>query len=161
MTVDDFDCYSILGVTHNATEEEIKYAYRKLVLRYHPDRNKSPEADIIFRTIQMCYDRLINTDSRRVYNSKIAALTKIREEKIKLLLEGTDTEGYTWDDHATISIVGTDENIVFENSMGIPTIWIHAHDTHRSLQIHTSEIFNRFFRAVYSSIDKLITLTIL
>ncbi|MEM2760870.1 MAG: J domain-containing protein [Nitrososphaerales archaeon] len=154
MAPDDFDCYSVLGVTHNATEDEIKHAYRKLVLKYHPDRNKSPEADTIFRTIQMCYDRLIKADSRRAYNSKIAALTKIMEEKIKVLLEGTDTEGYSWDDRATISIVGTDESIIFENTMSIPTVWLHAHDTHRGLQIHTKEIFDRFFRAVYANMDE-------
>ena len=154
MTVDDFDCYSILGVTHNATEEEIKRAYRKLVIRYHPDRNKAPEADAIFRTIQMCYDRLVKSESRRAYNSKIAALVKIKEEKIKVLLEGTYTEGYTWDDRATISIVGTDESIIFENSMGIPTVWVNTHDKYRSLQIHTAEIFDRFFRALYRSVDE-------
>jgi curved DNA-binding protein CbpA len=149
---DSYDCYSILGVTYNATYDEIKQAYRKLVLRYHPDRNKAPEADKVFRTIRACYDKLVNPDARRKYDSKIAALTKIREEKIKVILEGTATEGYAWDDHATINIVGTDENIVFENSLGIPTVWIHTHDSHRPLQIHSSEIFRRLFISLFHAI---------
>lgn len=37
--------YSILEVPKNANEQDIKKSYRKLMLQYHPDRNKSPEAE--------------------------------------------------------------------------------------------------------------------
>lgn len=48
----------ILGVTLKATAQEIKSAYRKLVLMWHPDVNKAPEATDRFREIQAAYEVL-------------------------------------------------------------------------------------------------------
>jgi len=49
------DYYDILGVPHNATIDEIKRAYRELALKYHPDRNKSKEAEEKFKEINEAY----------------------------------------------------------------------------------------------------------
>lgn len=62
------DYYEILGVSRNATKEEIKQAYRKLALKYHPDRNKSPEAEEKFKQISEAYAVLSDDEKRRTYD---------------------------------------------------------------------------------------------
>eukprot|EP01022_Parablepharisma_sp_SALTPOND_P008019 TRINITY_DN135081_c0_g1_i1.p3 TRINITY_DN135081_c0_g1~~TRINITY_DN135081_c0_g1_i1.p3 ORF type:complete len:320 (+),score=43.49 TRINITY_DN135081_c0_g1_i1:852-1811(+) len=66
------DYYSILGVDKNATEEEIKKAYRKLALKWHPDRVNDPEskpkAEAMFKDIAEAYKVLSDKDQRRRYD---------------------------------------------------------------------------------------------
>ncbi len=62
------DYYEILGVSRDASKEEIKQAYRKLALKYHPDRNKSPDAEEKFKKISEAYAVLSDDEKRRVYD---------------------------------------------------------------------------------------------
>ncbi|OGH10921.1 MAG: hypothetical protein A3B38_04155 [Candidatus Levybacteria bacterium RIFCSPLOWO2_01_FULL_36_13] len=62
------DYYSILGISKNATETEIKKAYRKLALEYHPDRNKSKEAEGKFKEITKAYEVLSDSQKRKTYD---------------------------------------------------------------------------------------------
>ncbi len=62
------DFYEILGVSKNATEAEIKRAYRKLALQWHPDRNKSPDAADKFKEINKAYEVLSNPKKREIYD---------------------------------------------------------------------------------------------
>lgn len=62
------DFYDILGVTKKATQEEIKKAYRKLALQWHPDRNKTSEAEKKFKEINEAYEVLSNPKKRQTYD---------------------------------------------------------------------------------------------
>src|SRR5256714_8305164 len=63
------DFYTTLGVARGASDEEIKKAYRKLAMTYHPDRNNgSKEAEEKFKSITEAYDVLRDPDKRALYD---------------------------------------------------------------------------------------------
>lgn len=62
------DFYEILGVSKGASEKEIKSAYRKLALEWHPDRNKSPEAEKKFKEINEAYEVLSDPKKKATYD---------------------------------------------------------------------------------------------
>ena len=62
------DFYALLGVPREASEAEIKKAYRKLAMDYHPDRNSAPEAEGRFKEITEAYEVLRDPQKRSVYD---------------------------------------------------------------------------------------------
>ena len=63
------DFYKVLGVSKDATDDEITKAYRKLARKYHPDLNKTKEAEEKFKDISEAYDVLSNKDNRQKYDA--------------------------------------------------------------------------------------------
>jgi len=63
------DYYRILELPKESTETDIKKAYKKLAFQYHPDKNKSDDAESKFREISEAYDILSNADKRRMYDN--------------------------------------------------------------------------------------------
>ncbi|XP_017063128.1 dnaJ protein homolog 1 isoform X2 [Drosophila eugracilis] len=62
------DYYKTLGLPKTATDDEIKKAYRKLALRYHPDKNKAANAEDKFKEVAEAYEVLSDKSKREVYD---------------------------------------------------------------------------------------------
>ncbi|XP_054995272.1 dnaJ homolog subfamily B member 4 isoform X2 [Sorex araneus] len=96
------DYYSILGIEKGAADEDIKKAYRKQALRFHPDKNKSPQAEEKFKEVAEAYEVLSDPKKREIYD-------QFGEEGLKGGAGGTDGQGGTFrytfhgDPHATFA----------------------------------------------------------
>src|SRR5438045_9358807 len=68
-TTNKRDYYEVLGVGRSATEEEVKRAYRKLAVKFHPDKTPdSPHAEQKFKELGEAYDVLMDPDKRAAYD---------------------------------------------------------------------------------------------
>ncbi|XP_063701144.1 dnaJ protein homolog 1-like [Culicoides brevitarsis] len=91
------DYYSILGVSKSANDDELKKAYRKLALKYHPDKNKSKDAEEKFKEIAEAYEVLSDKKKRDIYD-------QYGEEGLKGGVpgsggSGSDGSGFTYTFH--------------------------------------------------------------
>jgi molecular chaperone DnaJ len=69
MTTKKRDYYDVLGVARNAGDDEVKRAYRKLAVKFHPDKNPDdPQAEEKFKELGEAYDVLIDPDKRAAYD---------------------------------------------------------------------------------------------
>jgi DnaJ-class molecular chaperone len=70
------DYYYILGISRNASKEEIKKAYREFSLRFHSDKNNNDKYwEERFNDINEAYETLIDSEERKIYDGKLAAQT--------------------------------------------------------------------------------------
>lgn len=68
--LEEFDYYEILEISRNASGEEIKKAYRKMALKYHPDRNPDDKnAEEMFKKINEAYQVLSDQEKRQIYDT--------------------------------------------------------------------------------------------
>jgi len=63
--------YKVLKCNMKSSSAEIKKSYHKLALKYHPDKNKDSQASDIFRRIQLAYEILSDSDSRKKYDTEL------------------------------------------------------------------------------------------
>ena len=64
------DYYEVLGVSRDASESEIKKAYRTMALKYHPDKNPGDEkAEAAFKEVSEAFEVLSDDEKRRVYDT--------------------------------------------------------------------------------------------
>ncbi|XP_043943350.1 dnaJ homolog subfamily B member 9 [Protopterus annectens] len=73
LTISEFilakkDYYDVLGVPKTASDRQIKKAFHKLAMKYHPDKNKSPDAETKFREIAEAYETLSDEKKRKEYD---------------------------------------------------------------------------------------------
>ena len=78
---DIMNYYKILGVSQHAKYREIKVAYRRLALKYHPDRNSSPVSENSIKIINAAFEVLSDRDKRRQYNEKAIYNNKANKKK--------------------------------------------------------------------------------
>ncbi|XP_065650076.1 dnaJ homolog subfamily B member 13 isoform X2 [Hydra vulgaris] len=86
------DYYVVLGLTRSCTDADIKKAYRKLALKYHPHKNQEPGSDLKFKQVAEVYDVLSNYQLRAIYD-------QFGEEGLKNgipNIEGGFTKGYVF-----------------------------------------------------------------
>jgi len=69
MIEDVFGLYKTLEVSTEASHEQIKKAYRTLALRYHPDKNRNPDAEKKFKAVAAAYNVLSDPEQRQTYNN--------------------------------------------------------------------------------------------
>lgn len=86
------DYYKILGISKNASDEDIKKAYRKMALKYHPDKNKSPGAEEKFKEVAEAYEVLSDKKKRDLYD-------QFGEEGLKGGIPGNGPDGGTFTYH--------------------------------------------------------------
>lgn len=102
------DYYKVLGIAKDASDDEIKKAYRKMALKFHPDKNKSKGAEEKFKEIAEAYEVLSDKKKKKIYD-------KYGEEGLKGggggAPQGEHGENYSWSFHG-------DPNATFTSFFG-------------------------------------------
>ncbi|KAL2091350.1 hypothetical protein ACEWY4_013613 [Coilia grayii] len=87
---DELDPFAVLGVEANATESELKRAYRQLAVQVHPDKNKHPRAGEAFKVLRAAWDIVSNPETRREYEMKRMAATELSKSMNEFLTKLQD-----------------------------------------------------------------------
>lgn len=91
------DYYEILGVPREASVDDVKKAYRKLAMQYHPDRNKAPGAEDTFKEVSEAYAVLSDAEKRAVYDRMGHAGFDQRYQTEEDIFRGADFSEFGFD----------------------------------------------------------------
>ena len=100
---DIMNYYAILGVPQYAKYREIKAAYRRLALKYHPDRNSSPVSENSIKIINAAFEVLSDKDKRRQYDEKLVNSIILHRKKEQI-------KSHTSSSHASSSTAYSDSD---------------------------------------------------
>ena len=100
---DIMNYYAILGVSQYAKYREIKAAYRRLALKYHPDRNSSPVSENSIKIINAAFEVLSDKDKRRQYDEKLVNSIILHRKK-------EETKSHTSSSHVSSSTAYSDSD---------------------------------------------------
>ena len=100
---DIMNYYAILGVSQYTKYREIKAAYRRLALKYHPDRNNSPVSENSIKIINAAFEVLSDKDKRRQYDEKLVNSIILHRKK-------EETKSNTSSSHASSSTAYSDSD---------------------------------------------------
>ena len=100
---DIMNYYAILGVSQYAKYREIKAAYRRLALKYHPDRNSSPFSENTLKIIHAAVEVLSDKNKRRLYDEKLVNNIIVHRKK-------EETKSHTSSSHASSSTAYSDSD---------------------------------------------------
>ena len=137
------DCYEILGVEKGASQKEIKMAYRKLSLKYHPDRNREDKDGEKFKRVVEAYQFLRLEEKKSYRKSQVdvettyAEFWKFHDKKVKENSQFYDTrnfarfartfgvnvnESYSHNQEKPVSHVMT--HVLLYGGLGLLSLWI-------------------------------------
>lgn len=100
--------YEVLGVAKDASDTDIKRAYRQLSLQWHPDRNSSPEAQSKFQEISAAYETLSDSQKRQIYDAETDEMDSI------------DSMFFRQQGNADMQDINNILNMMFGHAMGGP-----------------------------------------
>merc|ERR1712168_787896 len=136
------DYYNILGVAREATEEEIKKGYRKMALKFHPDKNKDPEAEEKYSAIAAAYEVSSDKQKREAYD--LYGNNGVQNTSRNFKKGGVDP----FDLFRTFFNSSDPFSTMFSGSFG-SSFHHHHHQAHQTLHHQHASLFNThpFFRS--------------
>lgn len=121
------DYYKILGISKNATEDEIKKAYRKLAMKYHPDLNPSKDAEDKMKEINEAYEQVMKNKNQSTSSNKSTSNSNTYTSNNSYYQEDNYEEDYTYYRDSNISLDDIDLNALNINNLFMGDVCVYRY----------------------------------